>query len=180
MYIARAQWPSKDGKKVHQSIWLRESYREGNKVKKRNIANLKNCTPQEIAAMELALKHKANLTVLGSLEQVQLSQGPSVGAVWAVLQTAKKLGLEKALGTDHQGKLALWQVIARVLDQGSRLSAVRLAKTHAAAPLLGLERGFCEDDLYDNLTFLAENQNKIEKRLFKARRGEIKASNISV
>jgi hypothetical protein len=30
------------------------------------------------------------------------------------------------LGSGRQGNLALWQVIARALDQGSRLSAVRL------------------------------------------------------
>jgi hypothetical protein len=170
MYIARATWPSKDGKKMHQSIWLRESYREGTKVKKRNIANLKNCSPEEIAAIELALKHKGNLAQLGSLEEVELTQGPSVGALWAVFQTGKRLGIEKALGADHQGKLALWQVMARVLDQGSRLSAVRVAKIHAAVSMLHFERGFCEDDLYDNLTWLAENQAKIEKRLFTARR----------
>jgi hypothetical protein len=172
MYIARATWPSKDGKKMHQSLWLRESYREGNKVKKRNIANLKNCSPEEIAAIELALKHKGDLAQLGSLEEVELTQGPSVGALWAVFQTGKRLGIEKALGADHRGKLALWQVMARVLEQGSRLSAVRMAKIHAAAGVLHFERGFCEDDLYDNLTWLAENQATIEKRLFAARRKE--------
>ncbi|GAF71449.1 unnamed protein product, partial [marine sediment metagenome] len=28
MYVARAKWSSKDGKKTYESIWLRESYRE--------------------------------------------------------------------------------------------------------------------------------------------------------
>ena len=43
-------------------------------------------------------------------------------------------------------KLALrhWQVIARVIDPGSRLSAIRLAGSHAACDALRL-RGFCED-----------------------------------
>ena len=170
MYIAKANWSSKDGKKIHQSIWLRESYREGKKVKKRNIANLKNCSVEEIAAIELALKHKGNLAELGALEEVELTQGRSIGALWVVFQTAKRMGIEKALGADRHGKLALWQVVARVLDQGSRLSAVRLTKTHAAACVLNFERGFCEDDLYDNLTWLSENQTKIEKHLFTVRR----------
>jgi hypothetical protein len=52
--------------------------------------------------------------------------------LWVVYQVAKRLGIEKALGEGLEGKLALWQVIARVLDQGSRLSAVRLAKVQAA------------------------------------------------
>lgn len=113
-----------------------------------------------VNAIELALKHKNNLSVLGSLQELKVEQGPSVGGVFTLFQMAKRLGLEKALGTDHQGKLALWQVIARVLFQGSRLSAVRLAGTHAAPAILGFERGFSENDLYDNLAFLAENQEK--------------------
>jgi hypothetical protein len=61
---------------------------------------------------------------------------------------AKKLGIEQALGTDFLGKLALWQIIARVIEQGSRLSAIWLAQTHAAADVLNLTRGFDEDDWY--------------------------------
>jgi len=174
MYIAKSKWPSKDGKKIHHSVWLRESYREDGKVKQRNIANLKNCSPEEIEAIELALKFKKDLTKLGSLNQVELTQGPSVGAVWAVSELAGKLGIKKALGPGHAGKLALWQVIARVLDQGSRLSSVRLAKRCSAAGLLGFKKGFCEDDLYKNLGWLADNQVKIEKRLFTGRHGNQK------
>ncbi|HAG52018.1 MAG TPA: IS1634 family transposase, partial [Deltaproteobacteria bacterium] len=70
------------------------------------------------------------------------------------------------LGTTKHGKLALWQVIARAIDQGSRLSAVRLAATHAACDVLGLDK-FDEDDLYNNLDWLSENQSVIEQRLFK-------------
>jgi transposase len=84
------------------------------------------------------------------------------------------LGLEKALGTDFEGKLAFWQVIARVIDQGSRLSAVRLAQTHAACDVLEMVRGFDENDLYDNLGWLAEHQEEMERRFFVFRRGKTK------
>lgn len=169
MHLARAFWRSANGK-VYESIYLRESYREGQHVKKRNIANLTHAAPTEIAAIEFALKHKDHLTALRSVEAIQLQEGPSVGAVWTVYQMAQRLGLEKALGTDVSGKLALWQVLARVLDQGSRLSAVRLAQVHAACAVLGLHRGFDENDLYANLTWLAERQAAIEQRLFRVRR----------
>ncbi len=53
MYVARASWPSSNGKS-YQSIYLRESFREGNHVRKRDIANLTHCDPKEIAAIELA------------------------------------------------------------------------------------------------------------------------------
>jgi len=170
MHIARSKWPSKDGKKVYESIWLRESYREDGKVKTRNIANLKHCKPEEIAAIELALKHKDELSVLGSMKDLEIKEGPSIGALWAIHRTAAKLGLVKVLGSDFQGKLALWQVLARVLDQGSRLSAARLARDLPAAEVLGLSRGFDENDLYENLTWLSERQEAIENRLFAQRR----------
>ncbi len=169
MHIARAKWPSKDGKKVYQSIWLRESYREDGKVKTRNIANLKTCKPEEIEAIEFALKHKNDLAALGSMKDLEIKQGPSIGALWAIHRTAVTLGLNKALGSDFQGKLGLWQVLARVLDQGSRLSATRLARDLPAAEVLGLSRGFDENDLYENLGWLAERQEAIEDRLFARR-----------
>jgi len=166
---------SKHGKKIYRSILLRESYRENGKVKKRTIANISHCTPGEIAAIKLALKHKDNLASLGNFKNdVQLQEGLSVGAVWAINQVAKSLGIEKALGINFTGKLALWQVVARVIDQGSRLSAVRLAQTHAACDILQITRGFDENDLYENLAWLADNQEKIERSLFSERRGNEK------
>ncbi|MGH9611336.1 MAG: IS1634 family transposase, partial [Bryobacteraceae bacterium] len=170
MYVARASWPSSNGK-TYQSIYLRESYRDGKQVRKRDIANLTHCDPQEIAAIELALQFKGNLAALGSLDRIELSQGPSVGAVWAVVETARRLGIEQALGREFAGRLALWQVAARVLEQGSRLSAVRLAQVHAACDALGIRRGFDENDLYANLGWLSEHQESIEQRLFAQRRG---------
>ncbi len=175
MHIVENQSAPKTGKQIYRSILLRESYREGGKVKKRTIANLSHCPSGEIAAIKLALKHKGDLTVLGSLkESVQLQEGLSVGALWAVYQVGKGLGLEKTLGTGFEGKLAFWQVMARVIDQGSRLSAVRLAQTHAACDVLEIRRGFDENDLYGNLTWLADHQERIEQRLFLSRRGKTK------
>ena len=170
MHVSRTQWPSKNGK-VYETIWLRESYREGGKVKKRDIANLTHHPPEEIAAIELALKHKGNLAQLGSLDEIQLKEGLSVGAVWTVYELARRLGIERALGTGREGKLALWQVLARALEQGSRLSAVRLGRVHAACEVLGLRQGFSENDLYDNLGWLCARQEEIERRLFAARAG---------
>src|SRR4030067_2436760 len=82
---------SKSGKKIDRSILLRESYREDGKVKKRTIANLSNCTPQEIRAIKLARNHKDDLGALGSLsEPIELKEGLSVGAVWMHLQVARE------------------------------------------------------------------------------------------
>jgi len=171
MHVARARWPSSNGK-TYESIYLRESFRQDGKVKKRDIANLTHCDPAEIAAIELALKHKGDLSALASLDGVQLHEGASIGAVWIAAEIAHRLGIDQALGTDFSGQLALWQVIARLLDQGSRLSAVRLAQVHAACDVLGIRRGFDENDLYENLSWLCQHQEQIELRLFAARRAQ--------
>ena len=173
VHLERRHWKSANGK-TYISILLRHSYRENGKVRKRTIANLTHYPPEDVAAIELALKYKRDLAALGSLKEIQLTQGASVGAVWAVYQVAKRLGIDKALGTDFAGKLAMWQVIARVIDQGSRLSAVRLAQVHAACDVLGIRRGFDENDLYENLTWLCHQQEQIERKLFAARRGDCK------
>jgi len=169
MYITQTSTSSKSGKSYLCTL-LRASYREGGVVRNRTIANLSHCTPKEIAALRLALDHKDNLAELGSIEDsIRLQEGFSMGAVWTVYAVAKRLGIEKALGTEREGKLALWQVIARTIDQGSRLSAVRLAQSHAACDVLGMSRGFDENDLYDNLGWLQEHQERIELSLFRTR-----------
>ena len=154
--------------KTYCRILLRQSYRLNGKVKHRTAANLSSCSEEEIRAIELALKHKKDLDSLKASDNhgpLRLRQGLSFGAVYLLHQLAARLGIIDALGTDRQGKLALWQVIARAIDQGSRLSAVRLAASHAACDILGVEP-FNEDQLYPNLAWLAENQAQIELKLF--------------
>ena len=146
----------------YRRVLLRESYRDNGKVKKRTIANLSTCSEEEIKAIQLGLQHKDNLTEVGTIDgSLTLRQGPSVGAVWLVYKMACSLGIAAALGSSRQGKLALWQVIARVIDQGSRLSAVRFGANHGACDVLDTE-AFHEDHLYDNLDWLHENQEQIE------------------
>ena len=157
--------------KTYHRVLLRQSYREKGKVKHRTIANFSKCSPEEIEAIALALQHKKDLAALRAGADTQgkkitLQQGLSIGAVGLLHALAVELGLVAALGPSRQGKLALWQVIARVIDQGSRLSAVRLAGSHAACDVLGLGN-FNEEDLYANLDWLCANQSAIEERLFR-------------
>ena len=153
---------------------LRESFRQEGKVRHRTIANLSHASDAEIKAMKLALKHKHDLQQLGNVNQdIVVQQGLAVGAVMMLWKLAQRLGLAQALGNSQNGKRALWQVFSRVIDQGSRLSAVRLATSHAACDVVGLDT-FNEDDLYKNLDWLAENQDRIENKLFQFRYGSKK------
>src|SRR5215475_14570439 len=167
------------GDKTYTRHLLRESYRANGKVLHRTLANLSQCSAAEIEAIRLALRHREELENLGTIQDaITLKQGLSFGAVWTVSQVARRLGIAKALGTTREGKLALWQVIARVIDQGSRLSAVRLAMAHAACDVLGVGP-FDEDALYDNLDWLAHRQATVEDKLF-AKRTQIKPVSLSL
>ena len=63
--------------------------------------------------------------------------------------------------------MALWQVIGRCLFQGSRLSLVRGMETHVAEELLGIAGYLSGKMLYNNLSWIENNQEEIEKRLQK-------------
>jgi hypothetical protein len=182
MFVDSSKVRAPNGKTYHRTL-LRTSFREDGKVKHRTLGNLSSCSPEEIDAIRLALRHKGQLADLlahaqfptsaspGPLPaegQQHFAQGPSVGAVAALAALAKELGITRVLGDTRDGRLALWQVIARALDQGSRLSAVRLARDLGAAEVLGLP-GFDEDDLYANLAWLEKNQQRIETGLYQAR-----------
>ena len=151
----------------YSTILIRESFREDGKVKHRTIANLSKCSEDEIEAIKLAFKHKKNLAEIDSINNIiTLHQGLSVGAVLVIKGIAQRLGISGALGNSREGKLALWQVIARVIDQGSRLSATRLAEAHTCCDILGIG-SFCEDHLYNNLTWISSNQDKVENAIFR-------------
>ena len=155
----------RNGKRYTRHL-LRETFRENGKVRHRTLFNLKGCSEDEIIAMKLALQHKKNLSVLTTaLMGVEVQQGLSVGALLLLQHIAKSIGLTKALGNDRQGKLALFQIFARVIDQGSRLSAVRLCKRHDVERVLGLS-DFSEEDLYKNLDWLTDHQAQIENSLY--------------
>lgn len=179
MFITRIKKRYKG--KTYQTILLRESYREKvggkSRVLTKTLLNLSKYPKKQVDAMEFVLKHPEVLSGLDEQNDIlapQVVVGRSVGAVWVVAKLAERLGITKALGRGRQAQLALWQIIARVIEQGSRLSAVRLHEVHALAEVVGLERGFNENNLYDNLAWLSEHQSTIEKRLFKARHGASK------
>jgi hypothetical protein len=155
------------GKKYVRHL-LRTSYRENGKVKHRTVANLSSCSDEEIQAIKLGLKHKKALSDLASLKDVSSTLGKSIGAVWVLKTIAERIGVSQALGDERAGRLALVQVLARLIDQGSRLSAVRLAQSHAICEILGIKK-LDEDDLYDNLAWLCDKQETIEKQLFRLR-----------
>ena len=154
---------------------LRESKREGKRTLKTTLLNITPWGETTCEALRFALANKDRLNEIGFdpvdfrkiADSVSLEQNLPIGAVWLLYQRAMRNGLVSAFGDEREGRLALWQVLARTLDQGSRLSAVRLARDIETGFLrLGT---FSEDDLYKNLDWIAKNQHRIEKALYHKR-----------
>jgi len=146
------------------AVLLRDSVREGGKVKKKTLANLSGWDPLRVEALRRALAGDfdgvGDVTGLGEVESGQI-----FGVLFALHQLAVRCGLDKVL-KGPTGRLALFLVLARVAHQGSRLSAVRWARDHAVKEVLGLD-AFDEDDLYDALDWLCEQQEAIDDRLYR-------------
>jgi transposase len=155
--------------RTYRRTLLRNSYRKKGKVCHDTIASLSKCDHDEIEAIKFALANKKKLAALKVPDKaVKTRQGLSVGAVWVLYQLAKRLGIVKAMGRTVKAKLSLWMVISTVIGSVSRLSVTRLAQSHAACDILGLD-SFCEDDLYSAMDWLNDHQQAIEKRIFNGR-----------
>ena len=144
------------------AILLRESFRDGDQVRTRTLANLTSWAPERIDALRRALKGEFD----GFTGEVQPVCGPIFAVLFALKQLAERVGLLQVLGPERWAKLVLFLILARVAAQGSRLSAVRWATQHAVAETLGLQH-FDEDDLYKALDRLAKEQAHIEDALYR-------------
>ncbi len=172
MFIANVVSKGKQGRS-YSSILLRESFRVGSTVKSRTLAVLTHLPAHVLEAVRRAVARPAgSLSKLAHASDgsLRLRQGQSFGALWTVDQLAQQLGIKQALGVTQEAELGYWQTLARVLRPGTSLLAmVRLATTCAAAALLGWRRGFTEDDLYTNGSWLEGRHAVIERRLWQAR-----------
>src|SRR6266436_4048389 len=126
------------------AILLRASFRDGDKVRTRTLANLTSWAPERIEALRRALTGEFD-GLTGDLQPVC---GPIVAVLFVLKQLAERVGLLRVLGTERWAKLVMLLMLARVAAHGSRLSAVRWAAHHAVAETLGL-KPFDADDLYE-------------------------------
>jgi hypothetical protein len=149
------------------AILLRESYRDGAKVKTRTLANLSRWPEAKVEALRRVLKGEplgaapARLEILRSLPH---------GHVAAVLGMTRKLGLERLLPRrpERLARLALALVVARVIEPAAKLATARQLSEATAAHSLGavLDVGAVdEDELYAALDLLGAAQPKIEAAL---------------
>lgn len=151
--------------KPYRRVLLRHSYREGGKVKQKNIANITSCSEQEIQAIKFALKNKDNADFLRQMASAETSYWKKAGSVILLYQVIKELGIDQILGKSNQANYVFWQIMSRLIQPSSQLASVRLAQQHCGCELIGIDE-INELNLYDSLVWLHDNKDSIEKRLF--------------
>ncbi len=162
MHVARVRRVHKG--KGYVSVLLRQSYREGGRVKHRTLASLTSLPPAAVEALDRTLRGEmlvpadgTGLRIVGSLPH---------GHVAAVLAMLRALGLERLLERrpSRRRDLAVALIVARILEPASKLATAHGLSTTTLAAELGVE-GATEDELYETLDWLRARQPALERAL---------------
>ena len=145
------------------TILLRESYREGRKVKKRTLANLSSLSCKQVETIRRTLNGE-ELVPIDTLFTVTSSHHH--GHIQAVRMAMKRLGFYNLIGSQHtpERDMVVAMVIARILHPESKLATTRWWHTTTLAADLDVTDA-TEDDLYRAMDWLLDRQWRIEKKL---------------
>jgi len=148
------------------AILLRESYRDGNRVKNRTLANLSNLAPERVEALRAALRGDT----LAPAESLEVRRSLPHGHVAAVLGMARKIGLDELLpdGPQRQRDLALAMIVQRLIDPAAKLATARALNEETAVDSLGVTLGLGDvrvNEVYAALDWLGMAQTSIEDAL---------------
>ena len=148
------------------AILLRESVRDGTRVKKRTIANLSALTLEQAEMIRRVLKGDRLGPVEDALEVVR---SLAHGHVDAVRNAMTRLGFDKLIDakSSRQRDLVAAMVAGRIIaPEASKLGMTRAWADTTLADDLGVADAH-EDELYEAMDWLVERQEKIERRLAK-------------
>ena len=147
------------------AILLREGWREGQQVRKHTIANLTSWPPAKVALLRRVLRDEP---LAAPDDAFAVERSLPHGHVEVVLEAMRRLGLPALLDRRRSPRRAraLALVAERVLRPASKLATARLLDDSTLAAELGLG-AVDADDLYEAMDWLAERQERIERRLAK-------------
>jgi transposase len=145
------------------AVLLREAWREGNKTRKRTLANLSAWPQEKIETFRRLLRDER----LVSPEDLFATQKTLPhGHVQAVLEMIGKLGLDRLISAQRcrERDLVVAMIVQRLIDPCSKLATTRAWHTTTLAEELGVAEA-TENDLYEAMDWLLERQERIEKKL---------------
>lgn len=145
------------------AVLLRESWREGTKIRKRTLANLSALPAKQVELLRRSLKGEEFCTFA---ELFQIVRNVPHGHVEGILGTMRKLGMAEMIRSRacREQRLVMGMIAARLLFGASKLATVRLWHTTTLPQELEVEDAN-EDELYRAMDWLLERQGRIEKKL---------------
>lgn len=149
------------------AILLRESYRQGGKVKSRTLANLTHWPPAQLAALRRVLRGDP---LVAPEDAFEIVRSLPHGHVAAVLGTVRRLGLDALIATKKSWhrELVLAMIVARILAPQSKLATARGLGPDTASTSLGATlhvEAADADALYSAMDWLVLRQPRIEAAL---------------
>lgn len=150
------------------AILLRESYRDGGKIKKRTLANLTDWPTEIVEGLRTLLK--GGKVAPPGEDTIVVRRSLPHGHVAAVLGTLRDIGLDRVLGPARNRcrDLVIAMIVARLIAPASKLATARMLDPVTAASSLGAVLGLGpvdEDELYVALDWLGERQPAVEAAL---------------
>ena len=150
-------------------VLLRESFRQGGKVRKRTLANLTHWPPDVVEGLRGLLRGGK---VAEELPDFDILRSLPHGHVAATLGTVRKLGLDKLIAPSRSRRrdLVVAMIVARVIDPRSKLATARGLSGETAFTSLGETLHVSDagaDDLYAAMDWLLPRQERIEEALGK-------------
>src|SRR6202049_2104538 len=142
---------------------LRESLREGNRVRKRTLANLSALSDEQIFAIRAILRGESLSPASELFEAIASRPHGHVGALRVAMQ---RLGVASLIGTrpSRERDLVCAMVAARVLAPHTKLATTRWWHSSTLAEEFEVTQAD-EDELYAAMDWLIERQGRIEKKL---------------
>jgi transposase len=149
------------------AVLLRESVREGSRIRKRTLANLSSWPSEKVALLRHVLRGDP---LVPPADAVEILRTRPHGHVSAVLGTLRRLELDRCLDSQSSRLryLSVAMIVARLIDPCSKLATARgLGEDTlftSLGELLNVERADA-DDLYAAMDWLLARQARVEAKL---------------
>src|SRR6516162_7437452 len=149
------------------AVLLRESVREGPRIRKRTLANLSSWPPEKVALLRHVLRGDP---LVPPADAVEILRTRPHGHVAAALGMLRRLELDRCLDVQPSRlrDLSIAMIVARLLDPCSKLATARgLGEDTlftSLGELLHLERADA-DELYAAMDWLLARQARVEAKL---------------
>ena len=145
------------------AVLLREGWREGQKTRKRTLANLSAWPPDKIETFRRLLRDEP---LVSPQDLLTVRQTLPHGHLEAVRTMMGRLGLDSLIASQRcrERDLVVGMIVQRLLSPCSKLATTRAWHATTLAEELGVAEA-SEDDLYQAMDWRLARQERIEKKL---------------